>query len=281
MQTGLTKFHGLDSVRLKSEESGVIIVTTYGAHLVSWVPRGGDERIFLSSKSAMDKRAPIRGGVPVVFPQFATYGPLPHHGLVRTRDWRIGEMDVGGEAAHVTLHTEDNAETRQIWPHPFWCELKIAIDRARLTLQLRIENPGPVSFTFRAALHTYLRVGDIRSVRLEGLHASRYRDRTNDDQEVEDAADALTIKGEVDRVYVDAPRSLVLREPGRSLTIHKDGFPDYVIWNPWKAKCNALSDMAIDAYRHMLCVEAAAIGRPITLAHGEHWVGSQSLVAAK
>jgi glucose-6-phosphate 1-epimerase len=51
---------------------------------------------------------------------------------------------------------------------------------------LRIENTGPALLTFCAALHTYLRVADIRSVRLEGLYASRYRDRTNHDQEVED-----------------------------------------------------------------------------------------------
>jgi glucose-6-phosphate 1-epimerase len=277
----MTKFHGLDSVRLHTVEGGTTIVTTYGAHVVSWVPTGGDERIFLSGKSAMDKRAPIRGGVPIVFPQFATYGPLPHHGLVRTRDWSITEMGVGGEEAYVRLHIEDSVETRQLWPHPFGCELTVTMSGARLTLQLRIENPGPAPLTFRAALHTYLRVGDIRSVRLEGLHASRYRDRTDNDQEVEDVAEALTINGEVDRVYTDAPGSLVLREPGQTVTIHKDGFPDYVVWNPWKDKCSTLSDMATDAYEHMLCVEAAAVGRVLTLAKGETWVGSQSLLAAQ
>jgi glucose-6-phosphate 1-epimerase len=280
MPTGLTKFHGLDSVRLQTMDGGIIVVTTYGAHLVSWVPAGDDERIFLSSKSPMDKRAPIRGGVPVVFPQFATYGPLPHHGLVRTRDWSISELHVGGDEGHVTLHTEDSSETGQIWPHPFRCELTITMKGAQLTLQLRIENPGAAPFTFRAALHTYLRVADIRSARLEGLHTSRYRDRTNDDDQLEDAGEALTINGEVDRVYVDAPRSLVLREPGRTLIINKDGFPDYVVWNPGKAKCSTLADMGSDAYRHMLCVEAAAIGRPVMLAPGKHWVGSQTLAAA-
>src|SRR5437867_824139 len=38
MQFGMTKFHGLDSVRLRTVEGGITVVTTYDAHLVSWVP---------------------------------------------------------------------------------------------------------------------------------------------------------------------------------------------------------------------------------------------------
>jgi glucose-6-phosphate 1-epimerase len=91
----------------------------------------------------------------------------------------------------------------------------------------------------------------------------------------------LTIEGEVDRVYVDAPRSLVLREPGRSLTIEAENFPDTVVWNPWEAKCKLLADMPSDAYQHMLCVEPAVISKPLSLAQGEWWVGTQTLIAAQ
>ena len=91
----------------------------------------------------------------------------------------------------------------------------------------------------------------------------------------------MTIKGEVDRVYVEAPKSLVLRESERSLVIQAVGFPDVVVWNPWEAKCKLLPDLPSDAYKHMLCVEAAAIGRPLALAHGEQWVGAQTLTSAQ
>ena len=281
MKIGTTTFRGLDAVHLRSTDGASAIVTTYGAHVVSWVPTGGDERIFLSSKSAMDGRAPIRGGVPVVFPQFATYGTLPHHGLVRTRTWRITDVNVDNDAAYATFRIDDCNETRQLWPHAFGCELTVIVSGVRLKLQLRIDNPGPAPLTFCAALHTYIRVADIRSVRVEGLNATLYRDRTDNDREAADAAEVLTIKGEVDRIYADAPKSLVLREPEHCLTIDAEGFPDVVVWNPWEAKCKLLADMPRDAYLHMLCVEPAAILRPLTLAQGERWVGSQTLACAK
>jgi glucose-6-phosphate 1-epimerase len=281
MKTGTTKFRGLDAVHLRAADGASAIVTTYGAHVLSWIPAGGDERLFLSSKSAMDRSAPIRGGVPVIFPQFATYGPLPHHGLVRTRDWHITAVDLDNESAHARFRIEDCSETRQRWPHAFRCELVVTVGGDQLELQLRIENPEPAPFTFCAALHTYVRVADIRSVRLVGLSGSRYRDRTNNDRAVEDEAEELSVTGEVDRVYVGAPKSLVLREPEHCLNIDAEGFPDVVIWNPWEARCNLLADMPRDAYLHMLSVEAAAIVRPLTLAQGDHWVGAQTLTCAQ
>jgi glucose-6-phosphate 1-epimerase len=38
--------------------------------------------------------------------------------------------------------------------------------------------------------------------------------------------------------------------------------------------------MPADGYRHMLCVEAACINRPVTLAGGQSWTGTQTLRAA-
>jgi len=281
MNAAMTTFRGLVAAHLRAADGASAIVTSYGAHVVSWVPSGSDEAIFLSSKSAMEKGVPIRGGVPVVFPQFATNGALPRHGLVRTRDWRITAVGTNNGAAFATFRIEDCAETRQLWPHAFSCELTVVVNGLGLKLQLRIENPGPAPLTFCAALHTYNRVADIRSARLEGLYGFRYRDRTNNDRELEDAATALSISGEVDRIYMDAPKSLVLREPQRCLTVDAEGFPDVVVWNPWKARCNLLADMPTDAYLRMLCIEAAAIGRPLTLAQDEQWVGAQTLTYAQ
>ena len=272
-------FFGLDSVHLRAPDGATAIVTCHGAHVVSWVP-ASDERLFLSRQSVFDGRSPIRGGVPVVFPQFATYGPLPHHGLVRTCAWRIVSNDICERDARATFRVEDSHETRRLWPYAFACELRVLVSSATLELQLRIENPGPRPFEFHAALHTYIRVLDIGAVRLEGLRDTRYRDRTDHDREIVDRADAVTIDREVDRLYMDAPHQLVVREGIRSTNVHAIGFPDVVVWNPWQDKCALLDDLPNDAYQQMLCVEAAAIGAPIVLASGESWTGAQILSAS-
>lgn len=52
-----------------------------------------------------------------------------------------------------------------------------------------------------------------------------------------------------------------------------------VVWNPWDKKAKAIPDLGDDEYKHMLCVEAAAVEKPITLKPGEEWKGRQEISA--
>jgi glucose-6-phosphate 1-epimerase len=277
---GTVPFHGLDALRLQAPDGASAIVSCHGAHVVSWIPASGEERLYLSDLSAFDGKAPIRGGVPVVFPQFATYGPLPHHGLVRTRAWQIAARDESGGHIRAKLRVQDCPDTRKLWPHAFTAELSVDVGGDRLDLELRISDAGETPFQFTAALHTYLRVADVRAARLEGLHRVRYLDRTQEDLAETQSLEVLTVSGEVDRIYLDVPGALWLREPHRSLEIRADGFPDVVVWNPWKAKAARLPDLPDGDFERMLCVEAAVVGKPLVLRAGDHWVGRQTLTAS-
>lgn len=46
-----------------------------------------------------------------------------------------------------------------------------------------------------------------------------------------------------------------------------------VVWNPWDKKSKTMSDLGDDEYKQMLCVDGAAIEKPITLKPGEEWTG--------
>ena len=52
-----------------------------------------------------------------------------------------------------------------------------------------------------------------------------------------------------------------------------------VVWNPWDKKAKAMADFGDEEYKHMLCVEAACVEKPITLKPGEEWRGRQELSA--
>lgn len=86
---------------------------------------------------------------------------------------------------------------------------------------------------------------------------------------------------DLDRIYHQVKQDLTLIEQRgadkRELLIRQQGFEDAVLWNPGAEKCAALADMPAEGWRQMLCIEAAAIEHPITLAPGEGWAGMQSL----
>ncbi len=270
----------LDRVALRSSDGASAEVYLRGAHVTSWRPsRSGDERLFLSGQSGFRDGVAIRGGVPVIFPQFAAEGPLPKHGFARIAQWTLRdkrhEAD-GGAVAVLTLPA--SAATRAIWPASFLSTLTVRVQGPRLSIELGVENTGAETFSFTAALHTYLRVHDIAQTTLVGLRGTRYRESAAPGVFMVDEDETLRISGEVDRVYVNAPRHLMMLESARELSIAAAGFPDVVVWNPGAERAAGLKDMEAGGERRMLCVEAAAVQSPVRLHPDDRWSGSQTLV---
>ncbi len=272
---------GLPKLLLVAADGARAEIHAQGAHLTSWIPAGGSERLYLSRKALFQSGAAIRGGVPVIFPQFAGEGPLPKHGFARGLPWRLSSTAQPPQGpASAVFELEANAATRAIWPQAFKAQLQVTVGGATLETTLSVENSGAGELSFTAALHTYLRVGEIEQVRLDGLHGLRYRDTARGGSEAVEQAQSLRIAGEVDRIYFNAPPALQLDDAAQRLRIESVGFTDVVVWNPGAERAAALSDLDADGYRHFLCVEAAAIGVPVRLMPGARWSGTQRLIRA-
>jgi glucose-6-phosphate 1-epimerase len=269
---------GLPKVVLRHAGGSTADVYLHGAHVTSWRDAAGAERLFLSSRAVFAAEAAIRGGIPISFPQFAEQGPLPKHGFARTADWTLESVSTGADgAAEAVLRLADTPLTRDVWPHAFAAELRVRLADA-LSVQLTVANTGGEPFGFTVALHTYLRVGDVGAVLVEGLEGVRYVDKVAGGEPKVEASAHLRISGEVDRVYLDAPGDVHVREPGgEGVIVSHEGFPDVVVWNPGAEKGSGLSDMGQGEHRQMLCVEAAAAGTPVALPPGESWTGSTVL----
>ncbi|HTS55324.1 MAG TPA: D-hexose-6-phosphate mutarotase [Burkholderiales bacterium] len=256
-------------------------VYLHGAQVTSWVPAGDtSDRLFLSARSRYKPGAAIRGGVPVCFPQFATQGPLPSHGFARVSTWDLtrGERRDSG-TAHAVLRLTDSDATRAVWPHAFVAQLSIKVNGRELEIGLIVENSGSTLFEFTGALHTYLRVADIRQTVVRGLRNARYRDKVLGTDGVIETASELRIDRELDRVYYTAPDALEVHEPGRTTAIRATGFPETVVWNPGERGGAALEDLEPGGYARMVCVEAAVARAPAALSAGESWSGTQKLTA--
>jgi glucose-6-phosphate 1-epimerase len=265
---------------LRADDGATAEVHRHGAHVTSWRPMGeADDRLYLSARSEFTGAAAIRGGVPVIFPQFAAEGPLPRHGFARTSLWSLGcvarEADGTAEAE---LVLRDSPETRAVWDAAFKAVLAVTVVARQLAVTLRVENVGEQAFSFTAALHTYLRVRDVGDSAIHGLCGTLYR-VSGDRALIADDADRLLLPDYIDRVYVGAPSPLELRERDRSLLIEAEGFPDAVVWNPGRERAAALEDLEPGDERRFVCIEAAAVQTPITLGAGRRWAGTQTLTA--
>ena len=258
--------HGaLPAVRITSIDGAEAIVTLYGAHLVSWKTADGAERLFCSALSAMDGSRAIRGGVPVIFPQFAARGAGMRHGFARVSTWRLadsGASEDGAFAAFALAPADLAPAFAAAWPHTFALTLRIALAGETLSLTLDVLNNGAEAFAFSAALHTYFAVTDLGTVRIGGVQE-----------------EALQLADKLDEIYFGIDGDMTLSHGGGALTLAQQGFSDAVVWNPGAADTAALADMEQDEYLRFVCIEPALI-EATTLAAGGTWRGAHQVSAA-
>lgn len=262
---------------LTASDGATARIASQGAHVCSWKPADGTEQLFLSKTSGFAPGVAIRGGVPVIFPQFAALGTLPKHGFARTSEWRLLQSGLlaSGEAEAV-YELRENIARLTIWPHVFRATFRVTVGASRLHMALTIDNTGDTTFQFTSALHTYLAVDDIRQARVLGLQGLHYRDSVSGAQHCTETAASLRIDGETDRIYGAVPDVLELQQAHQTLRIHASGFADAVIWNPGQ-NAGKLNDLESGGENRMLCIEAATILHPVCLTPGTQWCGSQTL----
>jgi len=255
-------------------------VYLYGAHITSWVNKHG-EQLFMSKKSVFGQGKAIRGGIPIIFPQFGP-GKIQNHGFARNTAWEV-------EGAHVTnaepvivsidLKLKESANTLNIWAHPFEATLSIHLS-TRLAIDFRVKNTGTDTFDFQSALHTYFTVSDIKNAEVVGLKDVNYINKVKGGVTETETRTAVVVGEEVDRAYLNVkqdPLLLVDKEKDHSRKLYREGFPDVVVWNPWVEKARGLADLGEENYPNFICVEVGLIGTPTVLAPGEQWVGKHAI----
>ncbi|XP_064958764.1 putative glucose-6-phosphate 1-epimerase isoform X1 [Musa acuminata AAA Group] len=272
----------LDKVVLRGLRGSSAEVYLYGCHVTSWKNNHDEELLFLSSKAIFKPPKAIRGGIPICFPQFGSHGNLEQHGFVRNRFWSIDSSPppptVSCNKAFVDLIFKPSEEDLKIWPYSYEFRLRITIGPGGdLMLTSRIKNTDGRPFSFTFAYRTYFSISDISKifseVRIEGLETLDYLDNLKSRERFTEQCDAITFESEVDRIYLETPTKIAIldHEKKQTFVLRKDGLPDAVVWNPWEKKAKSMMDFGDDEYKHMLCVEAAAIEKAITLKPGEEW----------
>lgn len=267
---------GHSRVLLTHPAGGTAELYAHGAQLLRWRhPRHG-EVLFLSRRD--DRRQESHGGVPVVFPRFGRdpEGKLKQHGFARDMEWTIGERSIDREGrAIAAMSLCATPETLARWPHDFRLELEVALGDT-LTMTLRATNPGPEPFAFTAALHTYLRVAELRRAEIRGLGGVAWRERAGGGDREGADDEPLVIDREIDRTYRESPSPIVISDAARELHVENRGWRNVVVWNPGPSG-DERYDFAPGEWAQFVCIEGATVLDPIALGPGERWSASQTL----
>ena len=250
-------------------------ITPQGAHITSWKDGTGKEQLFLSEKAVFAPSKAIRGGVPIIFPQFGAFGDGQKHGFARISQW----TEVERSESKIIFALQQTAQSSAVWPHRFNATFSAEFADDYLLMKLTVDNTGDDDFSFTAALHTYFLVENWTEFSLEGLQSCHYWDNGEPrEKRTLNTAERLEINSAIDRVYfASAARTLVLHEKTQTRTIKATGFNDTVVWNPGPEGAAKLADMHDDEYRHMICIESAIVEPSFTLGSGKQWQGSQTI----
>ena len=253
--------------KLKSLESGLKYIeitndsacgkiAVQGAHLFHFALNGEEPILWLSETSDMEHGKHIRGGVPICWPSFGMNNPeLPQHGFARNRMFdlvNIIEVDAG--TTQVIMELNDSKKSRREWDYKFNLQITITISK-ELTIELKTTNLDTKTFTFTQALHTYFNISDISSVSISGLENKPFLETLTHSNKVQDGE--ITFNLEVDSVYQEVDKEIVLKDKNRAIKINNKGSSSVVVWNPWIDKAKRMSGMKDDAYKEFVCIETA------------------------
>lgn len=239
------------------------IVALQGGHVLSYVPAGGGDVLWVSPLARLGTSKAVRGGIPVCWPWFAqhpTDPSAPAHGFVRTVPWDVVGSGANETGTRLRLSCPFPEAERARWASIADLGLEIVLgEQLGVTLVTRNLSAQPLKIT--EALHSYFAISDIADVEVSGHDGQGYIDKL-DGNRVKRQEGGIRFAGEVDRIYADtSPAVQVIDERARRrILIMKSGSASTVVWNPWIAKSERMGDMGPGGYRRMVCVETANCG---------------------
>lgn len=260
---------------------GTAVVSLYGAHIISYIPKNKKEVLWMSSNSFMEEGKPIRGGIPVCFPWFGPHASdttKPMHGFGRLLTWELqSASQLPGDSTQISMTLADSDETRRLWPYSFKATLTVIVG-PKLEASLEVQNDGNEKFTYSDALHTYYNISHVDNIVIRGLGGTSYYDGLNKDAGNIQENDELYIAKEENRRHYQHAGDCVIEDKGwkRKITASKKNSRVTLVWNPWIETARKMADMPDDGYQTMVCIEAVNYyDDSITLNPGEkHSLGA-------
>ncbi len=222
-----------------------------------------NELLYLSPLAVLNPDKPIRGGIPLMFPQFGDFGPLSKHGFARDMDWilvdAVHEGHIKRAAHELRIGSTDLLE----WPHAAALQFVVLTDENGIGLDFSVTNTGDSPFSFTGGFHPYFRISSRADVEIKGFESLSHKDSFPGDDAYLLQSDKL-----VERQYL-GNSEVNLFNGTAWLKLVATGFDSWMVWNPGREGARKISDLPDEDWDKFICVEPIVLSNPIQLEHGK------------
>lgn len=222
-------------------------VSDFGANILNCVIKG-EKMFFLSKHAKLDNTIPIRGGIPLVFPNFGfSNNNLPKHGYLRNNKWNFvrswsNEIEAGITFEFTKIFDNFNYE--------YNLKYEIILNENSLKNNLSIHNNSKYPFTFDMLYHNYFKI-NLQDFKCNSFSNKKFYNQLNDKNEYD--YNLLKIDNEIDRIY-DNINEVIFYSNSNEIKLESNS-NFMVLWNPWIQKSKLLKDFGDEEFKNMVCFE--------------------------
>jgi glucose-6-phosphate 1-epimerase len=224
----------------------------------------------------------MRGGVPVLFPQFNLSGTFDKHGFARVMPWQVIRDDIelngefeGKKAVVGNWIAELDATPKNVvlyasaastaWVHHAKLRLQAIFTSSTVKVMLTVFNAGSTTFQFTGGLHPYFSWGHEEAAIPELGIVLKHSEMMQQGSGIERC--------------LQAPSVLHLHmktgEQEKILTVERFGFHEWMLWNP--GPNHTLTDIEKNDWSRFICLEPISVNQPHELAPGQQFSGGFSV----
>jgi glucose-6-phosphate 1-epimerase len=244
-----------------------IIHESKGAQVLHAALESGHELLYLSPLVDLYPDNPIRGGIPLMFPQFGDSGPLRKHGFVRDLQWKLVAETQDADSKNLSYVLDVKATDFPEWPFGASLQLNARLSVQTLSIGLSVRNTGEHAFPFTGGFHPYFAISSRKDILLNGLEGLAFKDSFPGENACELNADGL-----VERQYI-GDAEIQFFNGSNWLKITASGFDSWMVWNPGSAGAMKISDLPDEDWDRFICIEPIVLTEPISLNPGQEHKG--------
>ena len=131
---------------------------------------------YLSPSNQMLSTKTLRGGVPVLFPQFGNLGSLKKHGFARDIKWKLLTNISSSNGDFIEYETIINSNDFPDWNHDARLNLTATVNKNLFTISFIVTNIGESSFSFTGGLHPYFKIKARGAINIKGIEKCQFID---------------------------------------------------------------------------------------------------------